>query len=152
MLRTNQPNQTSFEQRLAQEAHHVRERAKTLPHGKERELLSRKARQLETASRISEWMSSLELSHRVEQGEASCPSNSIDARHRVYSTAELTKVRRSTCSTPLVPPGPEVITIAKLLVATIAVQERGLAGGHADRIRNRALAKRPAPQFMGGSR
>jgi len=62
MLRT-QPNQPkpTFEQRLAQEAHRVRERAKTLPHGKERELLSRKARQLETASRISEWMSSLEL-------------------------------------------------------------------------------------------
>ena len=58
----NQPKpKPSFEQRLAQEAHHVRERAKTLPHGKERELLFRKARQLETASRISEWMSSLEL-------------------------------------------------------------------------------------------
>ena len=59
MLRT-QPNQPkpSFEQRLAQEAHRVKERAETLPQGKERELLSRKARQLETASRISEWISS----------------------------------------------------------------------------------------------
>jgi len=58
MLRT-QPNQPkpTFEQRLAQEAHRVKERAKTLPHGKERELLS-KARQLETASHISEWISS----------------------------------------------------------------------------------------------
>jgi hypothetical protein len=59
MLRT-QPNQpkATFEQRLAQEAHRVKERAKTLPPGKERELLSRKARQLETAARISEWISS----------------------------------------------------------------------------------------------
>ena len=59
MLRT-QPSQPkpTFEQRLAQEAHRVKERAKTLPQGKERELLSRKVRQLETASRISEWISS----------------------------------------------------------------------------------------------
>ena len=59
MLRT-QPGQPkpTFEQRLAQEAHRVKERAETLPQGKERELLSRKARQLETASRISEWISS----------------------------------------------------------------------------------------------
>jgi len=59
MLRT-QPNQPkpTFEQRLTQEAHRVKEQAKTLPQGKERELLSRKARQLETASHISEWLSS----------------------------------------------------------------------------------------------
>jgi hypothetical protein len=59
MSRT-QPNQPkpTCEQRLAQEAHRVKERATTLPHGKERELLSRKARQLETASLINEWMSS----------------------------------------------------------------------------------------------
>jgi hypothetical protein len=47
-----------FDQRLAQEAHRLKERAETLPYGKERELLSRKARQLETASRINDWMSS----------------------------------------------------------------------------------------------
>ena len=59
MLRS-QPSQPkpTFEQRLAQEAHRVKEQAKTLPEGKERELLSRKARQLETAARISEWISS----------------------------------------------------------------------------------------------
>jgi hypothetical protein len=58
MLRTRltQPKPT-FEQRLAQEAHHVKERAEALP-GQERELLSRKARQLETASRINDWLSS----------------------------------------------------------------------------------------------
>ena len=63
MLRTqsDQPKPKSkptFEQRLAQEARRVKDRAKTLPQGKERELLSRKARQLETASRINDWMSS----------------------------------------------------------------------------------------------
>ena len=59
MLRA-QPNQPkpTFEQRLAQEAHRLKERAKTLPLGKERARLSRKARQLETASRINDWMSS----------------------------------------------------------------------------------------------
>ena len=56
-IQLNQPKPT-FEQRLAQEAHRVKERAKTLPQGKERELLSRKARQLETASHINEWISS----------------------------------------------------------------------------------------------
>ena len=56
-IQLNQPKPT-FEQRLAQEAHRAKERAKTLPHGKERELLSLKARQLETASHISEWISS----------------------------------------------------------------------------------------------
>jgi|SwirhisoilCB2_FD_contig_51_10077844_length_565_multi_2_in_0_out_0_1 hypothetical protein len=47
-----------FEQRLAQEALRVNERIKSLPHGRERELLSRKAQQLETASHINEWLSS----------------------------------------------------------------------------------------------
>jgi hypothetical protein len=55
--RPNQPKRP-FGQRLAQEAHRLKEQAKTLPLGKERELLSRKARQLETASHISEWISS----------------------------------------------------------------------------------------------
>jgi hypothetical protein len=56
-IQLNQPKPT-FEQRLAQEAHRVKERAKTLPQGKERELLSREARQLETASHINQWISS----------------------------------------------------------------------------------------------
>ena len=59
MLRTR-PNQPKppFDLRLAQEAHRLKERAETLPYGKERELLSREVRQLETASRINDWMSS----------------------------------------------------------------------------------------------
>jgi hypothetical protein len=56
-IQSNQPK-PPFEQRLAQEALRVKEQAKSLPHGRERELLSRKARQLETASHISEWLSS----------------------------------------------------------------------------------------------
>ena len=53
-----QSNQPKFEQRLAQEALRVKAEAKALPYGRERELLSRKARQLETASHITEWLSS----------------------------------------------------------------------------------------------
>ena len=53
-----QSNQPKFEQRLAQEALRVKAQAEDLPYGRERELLSRKARQLETASHITEWLSS----------------------------------------------------------------------------------------------
>jgi hypothetical protein len=55
-----QPDQPKapFEQRLAQEALCVNKQIKSLPHGRERELLFRKARQLETASHITEWLSS----------------------------------------------------------------------------------------------
>jgi hypothetical protein len=56
-IQLNQPKPT-FEQRLAHVALRLKEQAKTLPHGQERELLSRKARQVETASHISEWISS----------------------------------------------------------------------------------------------
>jgi len=51
-----QPKQPKppFEKRLAQEAQLIKELAKSLP----RELLSRKARQLETASHLTEWLSS----------------------------------------------------------------------------------------------
>jgi hypothetical protein len=58
LIHLNQPKPTTFERRLAQAARSVRERAKTLPQGKEHELLSLKARQLETASHISEGLSS----------------------------------------------------------------------------------------------
>ena len=50
-----------FEQRLEQEALRVKEKIKSLPHGREREILSRKARQLETALQINEWVSSAGL-------------------------------------------------------------------------------------------
>ena len=56
-IQSNQPKR-KFEQRLAREALRVKEQAKSLLRGRERELLSRKARQLETASHVSEWLSS----------------------------------------------------------------------------------------------
>ncbi|WP_247506894.1 hypothetical protein [Bradyrhizobium sp. 1] len=48
----------SLEERLAQEAERLREEAKKLPHGHEREILIRKARQAETCSHMSEWLRS----------------------------------------------------------------------------------------------
>jgi hypothetical protein len=44
--------------RLSEEA---KRQAEQLPHGREREVLARKARQLQTASQISQWLSSPEL-------------------------------------------------------------------------------------------
>ena len=48
----------SLEQRLAVKALRLREEAKGLPPGIAREALLRKARQAETASHMSEWLSS----------------------------------------------------------------------------------------------
>jgi len=48
----------SLEDRLAQEAERLRERAGKLPHGCERETLLRKARQAETGSHMTEWLTS----------------------------------------------------------------------------------------------
>jgi hypothetical protein len=58
-----QPNQPKpqFDKRLAQEALRIQEKIKSLPNGRERELLVRKARQLETAAHITEWLSSVGL-------------------------------------------------------------------------------------------
>jgi hypothetical protein len=51
------PNQ-SLEERLAEEAKRLKAEAKLLPPGARREELIRRARQAETGSRISEWLSS----------------------------------------------------------------------------------------------
>jgi len=51
-------HESSLEERLANQARQLRERAETLPRGAEREELLRKARQTETASHMSEWLSS----------------------------------------------------------------------------------------------
>jgi hypothetical protein len=61
VLLHTQPNQrepTKFERLSAQEALRVKERAKLLPEGQERERLSREARQLEVGSHINAWISS----------------------------------------------------------------------------------------------
>jgi hypothetical protein len=44
--------------RLAEEAKRLREKAKSLPYGSDREELIRKARQAETASHMTEWLPS----------------------------------------------------------------------------------------------
>jgi hypothetical protein len=49
---------STFEERLAEEAHRLRVQAKKLQHGRERDELLRKARQAETASHLSEWLAS----------------------------------------------------------------------------------------------
>jgi hypothetical protein len=48
----------SLEVRLANEAAKLRKEARGTPHGIERERLIRRARQAETGSHISEWLSS----------------------------------------------------------------------------------------------
>ena len=48
----------SFEDRLAYEAHRLKEEAKELKPGLRREELLRKARQAETAAHISDWLKS----------------------------------------------------------------------------------------------
>jgi len=52
----------SFEQKWHEQAEAFRREAEELPYGREREELLRKARQLETASHINEWVSSPGLS------------------------------------------------------------------------------------------
>ena len=49
---------TSLEARLAKEATQLRKQAQGTPPGVERDLLVRKARRAETASRMSEWLAS----------------------------------------------------------------------------------------------
>jgi hypothetical protein len=45
-------------ERLAHEAERLRQQARTLPAGKKRDALVRKARQIDIASHIDEWLSS----------------------------------------------------------------------------------------------
>jgi len=51
-------HQKTFEERLAEEAVRFRDAAMDLPPGMQRELLLRRARQAETASRMSDWLRS----------------------------------------------------------------------------------------------
>ena len=48
----------SLQERLSEEAKRLREEAKSLPYGAAREALIRKARQAETGSHMTEWLSS----------------------------------------------------------------------------------------------
>jgi hypothetical protein len=58
MQRNRFTQTTTLGDRLSHEAERLRQNARTVPIGKERERLLRKARQLETASHINEWLSS----------------------------------------------------------------------------------------------
>jgi hypothetical protein len=49
---------TTIEQNWHQQSEEAKREAEKLPHGKEREALLRKARQLKTASQINQWLSS----------------------------------------------------------------------------------------------
>jgi hypothetical protein len=51
----------TLEQKWHQQSEAAKSEAEKLPHGKEREALVRRARQLETASQMNEWLSSAEL-------------------------------------------------------------------------------------------
>ena len=51
----------TIEQKWHQQSDAAAAEAEKLPHGKEREALERKARQLETASHINQWLASSEL-------------------------------------------------------------------------------------------
>jgi hypothetical protein len=52
------PHQTPFEERLAIEGRRLKEEAEKLPPGNERDDLIRRARQAETASHLTEWLTS----------------------------------------------------------------------------------------------
>jgi hypothetical protein len=58
MLRRRFKQTKSLEERLAEEAKRLREEAKLLPPDAVREALLRRARQAETGSHMSEWLSS----------------------------------------------------------------------------------------------
>jgi hypothetical protein len=58
MLRRRFKQLKSLEGRLSEEAKRLREEAKLLPPGAAREALIRRARQAETGSHMSEWLSS----------------------------------------------------------------------------------------------
>jgi hypothetical protein len=51
----------TIEQEWHQQSEAAKNEAEKLPHGKERDALVRKARQLRTASQINQWLSSAEL-------------------------------------------------------------------------------------------
>jgi hypothetical protein len=51
----------TIEQKWREQSDAAKNEAQKLPHGKEREALVRKARQLQTASQINQWLSSPEL-------------------------------------------------------------------------------------------
>jgi hypothetical protein len=58
----------TIEEKWHQQSEAAKAEADKLPYGKEREALVRKARQLETASHINQWLSSPELQPPKQHG------------------------------------------------------------------------------------
>jgi hypothetical protein len=54
--RNRSPQTKSLEERLAEHATRLREEAKALPRGAEREAVLRRAEQAETSARMSDWL------------------------------------------------------------------------------------------------
>jgi hypothetical protein len=67
----------SLTERLDQEATRLRRQAETLPRGTEREKLVLKARQLEMASRVDEWLSLPGIQARTEAAPKVSKSTSL---------------------------------------------------------------------------
>jgi hypothetical protein len=57
-MTASRSDENTLNERLAVEATHLRERANTLPAGAERDDLLKKARRLEVASQLDNWLSS----------------------------------------------------------------------------------------------
>lgn len=58
VMQRHQSTPHSFEARLAGEEKRLQEKAATLPHGAEKEIILQKIRQVDTASQVNEWISS----------------------------------------------------------------------------------------------
>jgi hypothetical protein len=58
MKRRRIKHEASFEERLAEHARRLKEQAKALPPGKERDGLMRRARQAEVTAHLNQWLSS----------------------------------------------------------------------------------------------
>ena len=57
MKRRRIKHEASFEERLAEHARRLKEQAKALPPGKERDGLMRRARQAEVTANLNQWLS-----------------------------------------------------------------------------------------------
>jgi hypothetical protein len=60
-IRERPMRKITIEDEWHQQSEAAKNKAEKLPHGRERDALIRKARQLETASHINQWLSSAEL-------------------------------------------------------------------------------------------
>jgi hypothetical protein len=60
-IRERSMRKITIEEKWLQQSEAAKNAAQKLPHGREREAIIKKARQLETASQINQWLSSPEL-------------------------------------------------------------------------------------------